>query len=236
MAHGSEHTRQSQTQMAAKHLRPFIGHLPLRSVTPGEAGAPVRRVAAVPRALPATTRSGACMPAAAPDDGAQAALRVECGVSAGGALGLDRPQPHPRRRTTRTTASPAAATHSQPRPRRSSARHGSTQTWARSSGWPWPPELGGVSYVRCGGGTWTSRRMCWWYRRGSRRPTGRCGRPTPSCINVVTSPWIQSPSPFSPTITRPDTSAPPQSVSRCRPTGTCSHLVPMDGHRGRRRR
>lgn len=32
MAHGSEHTRQSQTQMAAKHLRPFIGHLPLRSV------------------------------------------------------------------------------------------------------------------------------------------------------------------------------------------------------------
>ena len=34
MAHGSEHTRQSQTQMAAKHLRPFIGTLPLRSVTP----------------------------------------------------------------------------------------------------------------------------------------------------------------------------------------------------------
>jgi integrase len=34
MARGSEHSRQSQTQMAAKHLRPFIGHLPLRAVTP----------------------------------------------------------------------------------------------------------------------------------------------------------------------------------------------------------
>lgn len=34
MLHGSEHTRQSHTLMAAKHLRPFIGHLPLRSVTP----------------------------------------------------------------------------------------------------------------------------------------------------------------------------------------------------------
>ena len=34
MSHGSEHSRQSRSLMAAKHLRPFIGHLPLRSVTP----------------------------------------------------------------------------------------------------------------------------------------------------------------------------------------------------------
>jgi integrase len=32
--------------------------------------------------------------------------------------------------------------------------------------------LGEASCVHCGGATWTSRRMCWWYRRGSRRPTG----------------------------------------------------------------
>ncbi|HEX6354756.1 hypothetical protein [Actinophytocola sp.] len=30
MSRGSEHSRQSQVLMAAKHLRPFIGHLPLR--------------------------------------------------------------------------------------------------------------------------------------------------------------------------------------------------------------
>lgn len=34
MLHGSEHTRQSHGLIAAKHLRPFIGHLPLRVVTP----------------------------------------------------------------------------------------------------------------------------------------------------------------------------------------------------------
>ena len=34
MARGSEHSRQSRALMAAKHLRPFIGPLPLRSVTP----------------------------------------------------------------------------------------------------------------------------------------------------------------------------------------------------------
>jgi integrase len=34
MLHVGEHTRQSYALMAAKHLRPFIGHLPLRAVTP----------------------------------------------------------------------------------------------------------------------------------------------------------------------------------------------------------
>lgn len=110
MAHGSEHSRQSQTQMAAKHLCPFIGHLPLRSVTSERLEHLYAELLRCPEHCPPQPEAGhVCRPL---HPAPVRKLHYVLSAAFRRAVRWDwiDHKSHPRRRATVTAASPAAAT------------------------------------------------------------------------------------------------------------------------------
>jgi hypothetical protein len=109
MAHVGERTRASHLLMASKHLRPFIGHLPLRAVTAEKLEHLYAELLRCREHYPPRPEPGHRVPAAACEHRSEAALPAQCGVPSSGAVGLDRPQPRQRRGST-TAAAPGTAT------------------------------------------------------------------------------------------------------------------------------
>jgi integrase len=160
LLHCSEHTRQSHEWLAAKHIRPVLGRLRLRAVTPErldglyaevlrcrEHCSPRPEVGHVCRPLhPGTVRKIHYVLSSA----FRRAVRwgwIDWSPTGAAAA---RPQPHPEPRPPTPTEAARILTEAWTHP-----------DLGRWSGWPWPPAPAAASSARCAGGTSTPPAARW---------------------------------------------------------------------------